>query len=133
MEIIQDNEFLKPEIKKKFFLNKKNSCKTLAIVIVFKTEVRKSVFFEPDNSRDVHKRVTESLISDSFVYTSNMENTRVLLGKETEKQGLRGADLAELTGWSPSKTSKLTAGKQKLTAEDTRIWARALGIHQIRL
>lgn len=48
-------------------------------------------------------------------------------GKETEKQGLRGADLAELTGWSPSKTSKLTAGKQKLTAEDTRIWARALG------
>ena len=62
-------------------------------------------FFEPDNSRDVHKRVTESLISDSFVYTSNMENTRVLLGKETEKQGLRGADLAELTGWSPSKTS----------------------------
>jgi transcriptional regulator with XRE-family HTH domain len=84
-------------------------------------------FFEPDNSRDVHKRVTESLISDSFVYTSNMENTRILLGKETEKQGLRGADLAELTGWSPSKTSKLTAGKQKLTAEDTRIWARALG------
>ena len=71
-------------------------------------------FFEPDNSRDVHKRVTESLISDSFVYTSNMENTRILLGKETEKQGLRGADLAELTGWSPSKTSKLTAGKQTL-------------------
>lgn len=80
-----------------------------------------------NSGQGVQKKVTESLISDAFIYTSNMTNTRIQLEKETEKQGLRSADLVELTGWFPSKISKLTAGKQKLTAEDTRIWARALG------
>lgn len=84
-------------------------------------------FFDLNNSQSVTNAIAESLVSDSFIYTANMDNARELLGKETEKQGLRGSDLSELTGWSPSKTSKITAGRQKLTAEDVRIWARALG------
>lgn len=84
-------------------------------------------FFDLNNSQSATNAIAESLVSDSFIYTVNVDNARELLGKETEKQGLRGSDLAELTGWSPSKTSKLTAGRQKLTAEDVRIWARALG------
>lgn len=84
-------------------------------------------FFDSNNSQSVTNVITESLVSDNFTYSSNMDNTRVLLGRETEKQGLRSSDLAELTGWSPSKTSKITAGRQKLTAEDVRTWARALG------
>lgn len=84
-------------------------------------------FFDFNNSQSATNAIAESLVSDGFIYTANMDSARELLGRETEKQGLRGSDLAELTGWSPSKTSKLTAGRQKLTAEDVRIWARALG------
>lgn len=84
-------------------------------------------FFNYDNDQSVTNTITESLVSDSFVHTANLDSVRELLGKETEKQGLRSSDLAELTGWSTSKTSKLTAGRQKLTAEDIRTWARALG------
>lgn len=85
-------------------------------------------FYDNENgTQGANSSITESLVSDGITYTANIENARILLVKETEKQGLRGADLAELTGWSPSKTSKLTAGKQRLTAEDIRIWARALG------
>ena len=84
-------------------------------------------FSENKNVDIKSRKIADSLVSDEFTYTGNMESTRELLGKETEKQGLRGSDLAELTGWSPSKTSKLTSGRQKLTAEDIRVWARALG------
>ena len=84
-------------------------------------------FSENKNIDIKSRKIADSLVSDEFTYTGNMENARELLGKETEKQGLRGSDLAELTGWSPSKTSKLTIGRQKLTAEDIRVWARALG------
>lgn len=49
------------------------------------------------------------------------------LNKETNAQGLRNVELADLTGWSTSKVSKVASGKQKLTDDDIRIWARALG------
>lgn len=52
---------------------------------------------------------------------------REKLQRETEKQGLRNNDLAELTGWSASKTSKIVAGKQNITMDDVRMWSRALG------
>lgn len=84
-------------------------------------------FFNFDDSESATNVVTESLVSDGLVYTANLDNVRVLLERETEKQGLRNSDLAELTGWSPSKTSKLAAGRQKLTPEDIRTWSRALG------
>ena len=84
-------------------------------------------FFDFNNSTSATNAITQSLVSDSFVHTAELDSIRTLLGKETEKQGLRSSDLAELTGWSPSKTSKLTAGRQRLTAEDIRTWSRALG------
>lgn len=70
-------------------------------------------FSENKNIDIKSRKIADSLVSDEFTYTGNMENARELLGKETEKQGLRGSDLAELTGWSPSKTSKLTSGQSE--------------------
>lgn len=58
---------------------------------------------------------------------SERTTVRERLNKETNAQGLRNVELAELTGWSTSKVSKATSGKQKLTDDDIRIWARALG------
>ena len=72
-------------------------------------------FFEPDSSRDVHKRVTESLISDSFVYTSNMENTRIL------QDGLH------------QKQVNLQQENRNLQQKTLEFGQEPLGIHQIRL
>ena len=58
---------------------------------------------------------------------SERENVRERLNRETNAQGLRNVELADLTGWSTSKVSKATSGKQKLTDDDIRVWARALG------
>lgn len=80
-----------------------------------------------NNNRCKFNSITESLISDNFIYTADLNNVRICLLRETEKQGLRSSDLAKLTRWSPSKTSKITAGRQKLTADDVRLWARTLG------
>ena len=79
------------------------------------------------NEQNKIKSVTDSLISDNFMYTANMDKVRLHLIRETEKQGLRSSDLAELNKWSLSKTSKITAGRQRLTVEDVRIWSRSLG------
>ena len=78
-------------------------------------------FYNFDNNGEI----TPSLSCKSFACSS--EYARNLLYKETEKQGLRNADLSILTGWGPSKVSKITAGKQKLTADDIKTWSRALG------
>lgn len=79
-------------------------------------------FFDEFKNDDV---IAPSLTAESF--SANSENVREFLVKETEKQGLRNADIAQLTGWTPSKTSKVTTGRQKLTVEDIKTWARALG------
>lgn len=79
-------------------------------------------FFNFKNGDDV---IASSLVADSF--SANNDDVRELLVKETEKQGLRNADIVQLTGWTPSKTSKVSTGKQKLTVEDIKTWARALG------
>ena len=71
--------------------------------------------------------VAELLIFDNFINEINMAIIIERLKKETEKQGLRSSDISDLTGWSSSKISKLISGRQKLTAEDVRNWARALG------
>lgn len=84
-------------------------------------------FVDFDNEYREINEITESLVSDKLTYTADMEAVRLLLKKEMEKQGLRSSDLAELTGWSPSKISKLSSGRQKFTDEDVRTWARALG------
>lgn len=57
----------------------------------------------------------------------NMDDMRDQLAKESETQGLRNNDIAELTGWSTSKTSKIVGGKQPITMDDIRHWARSLG------
>ena len=56
-----------------------------------------------------------------------MKEVRERLNLETTAQGLRNVELADLTGWSTSKVSKITSGRQKVTDDDIRIWARALG------
>lgn len=73
------------------------------------------------------KRITKSLVG-ALKLTPEMQNRiRIKLNAETAAQGLKSVGLAELTGWSTSKTSKVTAGKQTLSIEDMRMWARALG------
>ena len=84
-------------------------------------------FMDFDNNYREINEIAESLVSDKLTYTANMEAVRLFLKKEMEKQSLRSSDLAELTGWSPSKISKLLSGRQKFTDEDVRTWARALG------
>lgn len=73
------------------------------------------------------KEISESLIKDISVFEVDNHELRNKLIRETEKQGLRNNDLAEITGWSISKTSKILAGKQKMSSEDVRTWARAIG------
>lgn len=82
-------------------------------------------FFFFDDFKKGDDIIAPSLVADSF--SANNDNIRELLLKETEKQGLRNADIAQLTGWTPSKTSKVSTGKQKLMVEDIKTWARALG------
>lgn len=71
--------------------------------------------------------LTSSLIGDISEKATDLNDVRERLLRETEKQGLRNSDLSELIGWSASKTSKITAGKQKMIADDVRLWARSLG------
>lgn len=82
-------------------------------------------FFNFNDFKKGDDVIAPSLVADSF--SANNNDIRELLLKEAEKQGLRNADIAQLTGWTPSKTSKLCTGKQKLTVEDIKTWARALG------
>ncbi len=78
-------------------------------------------------SNEENGGVTTSLIGEVNENEANFNDVRASLQKESEKQGLRNNDLAELTGWSTSKTSKITAGKQKMTSDDVRTWSRSLG------
>lgn len=58
---------------------------------------------------------------------ADMKNVKDGLQKESDILSLRNNDIAELTGWSTSKTSKVTSGKQNLTSDDAKTWSRALG------
>ncbi len=70
----------------------------------------------------------DNRLSDPFnLSEKEMMGVRERLNMETTAQGLRNVEVADLTGWSTSKVSKITSGKQKLTDDDIRIWSRALG------
>ena len=120
--ITSSYEFLKANI---FSLLRKNICFLTLDMLLSDQEVIKMCEF--GNEQNKIRSVTDSLISDNFMYTANMDKVRLHLIRETEKQGLRSSDLAELNKWSLSKTSKITAGRQRLTVEDVRIWSRSLG------
>lgn len=81
-------------------------------------------FFDTDKENG---GLTPSLIGDVSEKLTDLNEVRERLLRETEKQGLRNSDLSELIGWSASKTSKITAGKQKMIADDIRLWSRSLG------
>ncbi len=49
------------------------------------------------------------------------------LRREMDGRGIKNVDLAELTGWSTSKVSKLLSRKQNFTIEDIVVLARSLG------
>ena len=82
-------------------------------------------FFFFDGFKDYDEGIAPSLVAESF--SANNNDIRERLLKETEKQGLRNSDIAHLTGWRPSKISKLSNGNQRLTEYDVKVWARALG------
>lgn len=73
------------------------------------------------------KRITKSLVGALKLAPEMQNRIRVKLNAETAAQGLKSVALAELTGWSTSKTSKVTAGKQTLSMDDMKMWARVLG------
>ena len=52
---------------------------------------------------------------------------RTGINRDMEVLGLRGNDLAENIGWSPSKTSKILSGKQTPSPDDIRLCTRAIG------
>lgn len=79
-------------------------------------------FFNEDNHG-----VPDSLIGSINEAEVQFEEVKEALQRESEKKGLRNADLNLLNDWTPSKTSKIMAGKQKLTADDIRMWSRSLG------
>lgn len=81
-------------------------------------------FFFNENELD---GVTPSLVGTLNENEVDVEAVKDELQKESDKQGLRNNDISELTGWSASKTSKITSGKQKASAEDIRTWAMSLG------
>lgn len=81
-------------------------------------------FFYDENELD---GVTPSLVGTFNENEIDVEAVKDELQKESDKQGLRNNDISEITGWSASKTSKITSGKQKATADDIRTWARSLG------
>ena len=69
-----------------------------------------------------------SFLSGEMYIDEHMRKNIVLaLTQEMAGRGIKNVELAELTGWSTSKVSKLLSGKQAFTDEDLRVWARALG------
>lgn len=82
-------------------------------------------FFDFDNNTVNH---IDNFFTDNFDLSEELANdARQRLVNETSSQGLRQTDLSILTGWGASKTSKITAGKQSVTLDDIRLWARVLG------
>lgn len=77
-------------------------------------------------NEDTHG-VPNSLIGTINESEVKFDEVKEALQRESEKKGLRNVDLTLLNDWTPSKTSKIMAGKQKLTADDIRIWSRTLG------
>lgn len=65
-------------------------------------------------------------VSERYIETHTKEIIEALLMVMKSKR-LRQSDLAELTGWTPSRVNKLIKGVQKVTPEDCRLVARALG------
>ena len=69
-----------------------------------------------------------SFLSGEMYIDEHMRKNIVLaLTQEMAGRGIKNVELAELTGWSTSKVSKLLSGKQAFTDEDLCVWARALG------
>ena len=63
---------------------------------------------------------------DSYVQ-DNSDSIVDRLQRITEAQGIRNVDLAEMTGWSTSKVSKILQHNQKLSLDDFRTWCMVLG------
>ena len=55
------------------------------------------------------------------------KNVVSALTQEITSRGIKNVELAELTGWSTAKVSKLLSGRQAFTDDDFRVCARALG------
>lgn len=65
-------------------------------------------------------------VSERYIETHTKEIIEALLMVMKSKR-IRQSELAELTGWTPSRVNKLIKGVQKVTPEDCRLVARALG------
>lgn len=67
------------------------------------------------------------LSGEMFIDDHKRKNIVTALIQEMAGRGIKNVELAELTGWSTSKVSKLLSGKQNFTDDDLRVCARALG------
>lgn len=67
------------------------------------------------------------LSGEMYIDDHKRKNIVSALIQEMSGRGIKNVELAELTGWSTSKVSKLLSGKQSFTDDDLRVCARALG------
>lgn len=67
------------------------------------------------------------LCGEMYIDDRKRKNIVTALIQEMMGRGIKNVELAELTGWSTSKVSKLLSGKQIFTDDDLRVCARALG------
>lgn len=70
---------------------------------------------------------SEYLSDEMYIDDRKRQNIVYALVQEMNGRGIKNVELAELTGWSTSKVSKLLSGKQNFTDDDLRTCARALG------
>lgn len=67
------------------------------------------------------------LSGEMYIDDHKRKSIVAALVQEMAGRGIKNVELAELTGWSTSKVSKLLSGKQTFTDDDLRVCARALG------
>ena len=64
---------------------------------------------------------------EEAVLTLSSEQVVERLLSVSKAKNLKNSDIVSLTGWSASKVSKITKNNQKLSSDDLKTWAKALG------